>query len=158
VDVIAVSKEAFFGSLSSVWSIAIVVIPLMIVLQLAKDYRLLDYLSRFLKPGTDFLGMSKESGFPLLVGLIFGLSYGAGVIVQSSKEGNLTKKDIALLSIFLASCHAVIEDTLVFVAVGANGFILIAARLAVGIIVTYLMSKRVDKMLATGKLVVNKNG
>jgi hypothetical protein len=124
MDVMAVLKEAFWGSLSSVWTIARIVMPLMIVLQLAKDYRVLDYLSRFLKPATDFLGMSKESGFPLLVGFFFGIAFGAGVIVQSAREGNLTKRDLVLLSVFLASCHAVIEDTLIFVAVGANGFII----------------------------------
>lgn len=140
----AVLKEAFWGSISSVWTIAVIVIPLMIVLQLARDYKLLDFLSHFLKPATDFLGMSKESGFPLLVGLVFGLSYGAGVIVQSSREGNLTKKDTVLLSVFLASCHALIEDTLLFVAVGANGFVLIGFRLTAGIAVTYLVSKRLE--------------
>lgn len=149
MDVMAVLKEAFWGSLSTVWTIAIIVMPLMVVLQVAKDYRVLDYLSRFLKPVTDFLGMSRESGFPLLVGFVFGIAFGAGVIVQSAREGNLSKRDLVLLSIFLASCHAIFEDTLVFVAVGANGFILAGTRLTVAILATWLASKRVDKWVLT---------
>ena len=146
MDVTLVLQEALVGSLSSVWSIAKVVIPLMIVMQVAKDYHWLDHLSRYLKPLTDFLGMSKESGFPLMVGLIFGLAYGAGVIVQSAKEGNLTQKDMVLLTVFLASCHAVFEDVLIFVAIGANGWLILASRIFAGLLVTYTVSKRLDRV------------
>ena len=146
MDVTLVLQEALVGSLSSVWSIAKVVIPLMIVMQVAKDYHWLDPLSRYLKPLTDFLGMSKESGFPLMVGLIFGLAYGAGVIVQSAKEGNLTQKDMVLLTVFLASCHAVFEDVLIFVAIGANGWLILASRIFAGLLVTYTVSKRLDRV------------
>jgi len=145
MDVTSIFKEALWGSLSSVFSIAKVVIPLMIVMQLAKDYHLLDHLSKYLKPLTDFLGMSRNSGFPLMVGLLFGLAYGAGVIVQSAKEGNLTRKDMVLLSVFLATCHAVFEDVLIFAAIGANGWLILVARVAAGLLVTYAVSKRLDK-------------
>ncbi len=145
MDVTAILKEALFGSLSSVLGIAKVVFPLMIVMQVAKDYHLLDHLSKYLKPLTDFLGMSRNSGFPLMVGILFGLAYGAGVIVQSAKEGNLTRKDMVLLSVFLASCHAVFEDVLIFVAIGANGWLILFARIAAGLLVTYAVSKRLDK-------------
>ena len=100
--------------------------------------------------------MSQESAFPLLIGLTFGLSYGAGVIIQSSKEGNLSKKDLVLLIVFLASCHAIFEDTLIFVAVGANGWILFAARLFAAILVTYLISRRADKILDLNELQIKK--
>ncbi|RQD69106.1 MAG: nucleoside recognition protein [Tindallia sp. MSAO_Bac2] len=144
MDVVAVLREGLFGSLSSVFDIAKVVIPLMIAMQIAKDYRVLDYLSKFMKPFTNFLGMSKESGFPLMVGLVFGLAYGAGVIVQSAKDGNLTRRDMVLLSVFLASCHAVFEDVLIFVAIGANGWLILSARILAGILVTYAVSRRLD--------------
>lgn len=146
MDIINIFIEALKGSIGSVINIAVIVIPLMIVMQVAKDYKVLDYISGFLKPITNFFNMSKESAFPLLIGLTFGLSYGAGVIIQSSKEGNLSKKDSVLLIVFLASCHAVFEDTLIFVAVGANGWILFGARLFAAILVTYLISRRADKI------------
>lgn len=152
MDIFAVFTEALTGSIRSVWNIAIVVLPLMIVMQVAKDYRILDFISGFLRPVTDFFGMSKESAFPLLVGLSIGLSYGAGVIIQSSKEGNLSKKDLVLLIVFLASCHAVFEDTLIFVAVGANGIILFGTRLVVAVLLTYIISKRADRILDIKKL------
>ncbi|AOT69128.1 nucleoside recognition domain-containing protein [Geosporobacter ferrireducens] len=138
---VEVLKEAILGSIKSVYSIAKIVIPLMVVMQLAKDYKVLDKIST----GLDFIvkpfRMSKEATFPLLVGLIFGLSYGAGVILQSAKEGNLSKKDTTLIGVFLIACHAVIEDTLIFAAIGANGWLLLGSRTAMAILVTLVISR-----------------
>lgn len=136
-------QEGLIGSLKSVYSIAMIVIPLMIVLQVAKDYHILNKVAEYFKFFTRLFNISKESIFPLLVGIIFGISYGAGVIIQSSKEGNLTKKDLILLVAFLVTCHAVFEDTLLFVVVGANGYTLLGLRLIMAIGVTYFLSKRI---------------
>jgi len=142
---VEIAREAVFGSVSTIFKIAIIVIPLMVAMQLLKDYKILDRFADTLRPITDFFGMSKEASFPLLIGLVFGISYGAGAIVQSSREGSLTKRDITLVVLFLVNCHAVIEDTLVFVAVGANGFILLGSRLLAAVILTYVMSKWLDR-------------
>lgn len=139
---IDILKEGIMGSFKSIYSIAIIVIPLMIVLQVAKDYKVLDKISKFLEFLTRFFNMSKESTLPLLVGIIFGISYGAGVIIQSSKEDNLSQKDMFLISVFLVACHAIVEDTLVFVAVGANGYILLTLRVVAAAVITYILSKR----------------
>lgn len=137
-------KEGVLGSLKSVYSIAIIVIPLMIVLQVAKDYKALNKIAEYFQFFIKLFKISKEAIFPLLVGIIFGISYGAGVIIQSSKEGDLTKKDLVLLATFLVTCHAVIEDTLLFVAIGANGYIILGIRMMMAIGITYLLSKRIN--------------
>ncbi len=136
-----VFMEAATGSLTSVWSIAIIVFPLMIALEVARDLDILKYFSRACKPITRLLGITDHSALPLAVGLVFGLSYGAGVIIQEAESGLLDKKSLILLSIFLATCHAVIEDTLLFVAVGANGWFLLTVRLIVAFILTVVLSK-----------------
>lgn len=132
--------DALAGGLSQSWLIARIVIPLMILLQLGRDLKLLDGLARLMSPLTRFFGMSGKSAFPLLVGLVFGLSYGAGVIFDSAREDGLTRLDLLLLVIFLVGCHAVIEDTLVFVAVGADGRLLLASRIGVALAVTWIIS------------------
>ncbi len=134
--------EGIVGSLSSIYSIAKIVIPLMVILQIAKDYNILDKISKSFEFVAKFFNMSRESSLPLLVGIIFGLSYGAGVIIQAAKEGNLSKKDTFLISAFLVICHAIIEDTLIFVAVGANGYILLGLRTFAAAVITYILSKR----------------
>ncbi|MDR5658357.1 nucleoside recognition protein [Serpentinicella sp. ANB-PHB4] len=138
VDVI---MEGIIGSAKSVYSIAIIVIPIMITLEIMKDYKILDKISNVFSFITKLFNISNQAIFPLLVGFIFGLSYGAGVIIQSTKEGNIPPKDLFLISIFLIICHAVVEDTLIFVAVGANLYLLIGIRLIAAIIFTYTLSR-----------------
>lgn len=142
-------KEAVNGSINSILTIAKIIIPLMIFMEILKDIKFLDKLSDLLKPVARFLGLSKNSIFPLLIGLIFGLAYGAGVIIKSAKEGELHKKDLYLLMIFLVSCHSVFEDTLLFVAIGANGWLLLSFRLITAIILTIAVAKVFDKLFKT---------
>jgi len=141
---IDILKEGLFGSFNTIYSIAKIVIPLMVVLQIAKDYKVLDKISKSFEFIAEFFNMSKESTLPLLVGIIFGISYGAGVIIQTAKEGDLSEKDTFLISTFLIICHALIEDTLLFVVVGANGYWLIGIRTVAAIIVTFMLSKRFE--------------
>ena len=63
---------------------------------------------------------------------------------DKSSKGNLDKKSLILVSIFLACCHAVFEDTLLFVAIGANGWMLLTIRVLTAFILTAVISKRIE--------------
>ncbi|MFA5576859.1 MAG: nucleoside recognition domain-containing protein [Tissierellaceae bacterium] len=139
-------KESVLGSLSSVLTMAKIIIPLMMVMEVLKDSNILDRLSHKISPIARFLNISNNAVFPLIIGLIFGLSYGAGVIIESAEENDLSKRDLYTLMIFLVACHAVIEDTLLFVVVGASLWFLLGIRLIVAIIISYLASKVLNKM------------
>jgi len=141
---IEILKEATIGCFNSVYSIAIIVVPIMIVLQILKDYEILDKITRPFEFMADLFNISKESIFPLLVGIIFGISYGAGVIIQSTKEGNVPERDLFLMTVFLATCHAIFEDTLIFVAIGANGWLLLGSRVVLAFALTYILSKKIS--------------
>lgn len=138
-------QEAVFGSLKSVGIMALIVIPLMIFLQIARDYEILSKLSHMFRFTTKFLGISRPSVFPLLVGVFFGISFGAGVIIDSHKEGNISKRDGMLLILFFSACHGMIEDTLIFAVIGANPFLIVPMRVIVAVILTYYFSKYLDR-------------
>lgn len=140
-------KESTIGSLNSIWSMAKVIVPLMIIIEFLKNFKVLDKISELLKPIANFFGISDEAIFPLVIGLILGLSYGAGIIIDSAKEDNLPKKDLYILIIFLIACHSIFEDTLVFVTVGANGVFLLTMRIGVAIIISFIASKIFDKLI-----------
>ncbi len=125
---------AFIGIIQ----IVVIVIPVMIMIQILKDIDVLPFLAKLLSPMTRILGVSDKTGVTLLAGILFGIAYGAGVIIQTAKEENLSKKDLYLVSIFLVSCHAVIEDTLIFVPLGINVIPLLLIRIALAFIVTII--------------------
>ncbi len=137
--------ETFSGGFRSIWTIAKIVIPLMIILQLARDFKVMDVLAKKVEPMTRLVGMSGKTAFPLFVGLIFGLSFGAGAIIESSREGDLDNKDLILLVVFLIACHGVLEDTLILVAIGANGWILLGTRLILALVLTWFLSLRLNR-------------
>lgn len=141
MNILTVILEALWGSITSVLQIAAIVIPLMIFIEILKDINILDRLVKLFAPFTNFLGFSKSAALPLLAGLIFGISYGAGLILDASRQGNLSKKDLLLLSLFLVICHSVFEDTFIFVAVGANALIILLGRFLFAVLVTIMANK-----------------
>ncbi len=133
--------EASMGSARTIFDIAIIVFPLMIAIEFVRDLKLLDHMTSIFRPMTRLLGIPDRAALPLGVGLVFGLAYGAGVIIDSAKEGDLDAQSLLIISLFLAACHAVIEDTLLFVAIGVNGFFLLGMRLTAAFLLTFILSK-----------------
>lgn len=74
-------------------------------------------------------------------GLTFGLAFGAGVILEQVREQEFTKREVTLMILFLCACHAVIEDTLIFIPLGINVLPLLVIRLLVAVVLTLLISR-----------------
>lgn len=131
-----------------IFQLALIVIPLMVVVQWAKDRNWLVWFSKAMSPFTKMLGMKENTSTTLAAGLVFGLAYGAGVMMQAVKEDGVKKKDLYLAFIFLVACHAVIEDTLLFIPLGIPILPLFLIRLVTAIILTMLVAyvwNRVEK-------------
>ncbi|HHY04145.1 MAG TPA: nucleoside recognition protein [Thermoanaerobacterales bacterium] len=134
-------KEALLGSFSSIKNIIMIVIPIMIAMEILKDSGIFEKIADLFSPLVKIFGMKKESGFPLVIGILIGISYGAGVIFETAKQENLPERDLYLLTYFLVACHAIIEDTAIFTAIGANGALLLITRLFVASLFTFLASR-----------------
>lgn len=129
------------GSLLSIFNMAKIIIPLMIFIEIAKKYKILDKIGNLFKPLTNLFNMNEKSGLLLVIGLVFGLAYGAGAIIQHTEEEQIPKKDLILIMSFLSLCHAVPEDTLLFVEIGAKWYYLLGTRIFAAIIFTFFLSR-----------------
>ncbi|MCT4593333.1 MAG: nucleoside recognition protein [Anaeromicrobium sp.] len=134
-------QNDLMGLVRSLIKMTCIIVPIMVILQLLKDYKILDKMAKKLSFISRFFNISENSIFPLLVGFFIGISYGAGVIIESAESGNMSKKDTFLVVVFLITCHAVVEDSGLFIALGANGWILVSIRVIVAIILTYIISR-----------------
>lgn len=123
-----------------VLQLALIVIPLMVVIQLMKDLGWLQIFSKWMAPITRALGMKENTSMTLVAGLTIGLAYGAGVMIQAVKEDGVSKRDLTLAFIFLVACHAVVEDTLIFVPLGIPVLPLLLIRLVTAILLTVIVS------------------
>jgi len=126
----------------SIIKLSMVIIPLMIIMQIMKDNLWLDRLTTILQPIGKRMGIRKAGLFPLLVGILFGISYGSGVILQSVESEEMNDKDKVLVAVFLVLCHAIVEDTMIFAAVGANGVILVMTRILFAFFITCATSRQ----------------
>lgn len=131
-----------------IFQLAIIVIPLMVVIQILKELKWLDVFSRWMTPITKALGMKENTSTTLASGILFGLAFGAGVMIQAVKEDNVSKKDLTLAFIFLVACHAVVEDTLIFVPLGIPVLPLLLIRVITATLLTMVIAfiwKRVEQ-------------
>src|SRR5688572_12260053 len=111
--------------------IALVSIPIVLALELARQHGLLARLRRPLAPAVRALGIDERGTEALLAGLFFGLVYGAGVIISRIEAEGLPRAQVDRICIALVLCHAIIEDTLLFAPVGAVLWPVAVLRVAV---------------------------
>jgi hypothetical protein len=145
----AILLDAFLKAGIGILQLALIVIPLMIGIQILKDKKWLDVFSRWMSPVTRALGMKENTSTTLAAGLLFGLAYGAGVMIQAVKEDGVSHKDVTIAFIFLVACHAVVEDTLIFIPLGIPILPLLLIRLGVAIVLTLVVSFIWNRSVAT---------
>lgn len=129
-------QKASFGVLQ----LAMIVIPLMILVQILKDRNYLQAFSAKLAPFTKVIGVQPNASMTLVAGLVVGLAYGAGIMIQAVQEDGVSKKDATLAFIFLVACHAVIEDTLLFVPLGIPVWPLLIIRVITAFVLTIFVA------------------
>lgn len=133
-------REIITGGARIAVLVPAIIIPLMVVLALLTDTRLLDRGVGFVQPVMQRLNLSNRVAFPLLAGLFLGIVFGSGVIISYANDGTLTKRDLILVLVFLGICHSIIEDTLIFAALGANWWVLISCRFVLAALATFAVS------------------
>ncbi len=57
------------------------------------------------------------------------------------REQKFTRRELTLIILFLCACHAIIEDTLIFIPLGINVLPLLLIRLLAAILLTLLIAR-----------------
>jgi len=127
-------EALIYGSISSAISLSIKIILLITILIFIMD---------FIKTRKFIIKSQKNvsKGFSLTVGVFLGITYGAGILIDEVKSGRISRKDVFYIGTFLMICHAIIEDTLLFVIFGADFTMVILIRTIAAIIFSYILLK-----------------
>lgn len=125
--------------------IAAIVLPLMIGYEIAKAYGVFARPWKGVGPVLAKLGLGPGALVPLLAGIFLGLLYGAGILLSMSKEENLSFRERMALAVFLVTCHAVIEDTAIFMLLGGSAFWMLGPRLLLAVVLTVWLARRAAK-------------
>lgn len=132
---------AIKGALYLSGKISIIIILLTIAYEIYEHSGLYKKTKQILDKPLNGIGISGNASLTMIVGLILGIVYGASILIKDASEGSMNHKDIILSVVFLSICHAVIEDTLIFVAVGANGFIVLGSRVILALAIAKVLNK-----------------
>lgn len=151
-----IGKEIVLGGGKTALMLLAILIPLMVLLELLRDSGLLERMAVLIRPVMRIFKLPQEGAYPLLAGVFIGISYGSGVILAFSREGNLNTRDMTLIAVFLSLCHGMIEDPLLFVPFGADWRVVILTRAVAGVLSMIIASRllkpsaNTDPELASG--------
>lgn len=107
-----------------------IIYALMVVQQLIEAYSLLVPLSEFFAPMMRLFGLPRRSAYMWLVGNILGISYGSAVMVELEQRKIVSREDANDVNYHLIMNHSLLEDTIVFTAIGISALLLVSVRLA----------------------------
>ena len=137
-----------FGEFAAAWAASIgvlavkmfaILLPLMVLLELMKTTGWIAALVRLIGPLLRLLGLKRQVGVLWLTGAVFGLSYGAAVIVEEARNGSFSDRDLEELQASIGINHAMIEDPLLFMAIGVSPLWLWPPRLAAALAAVYML-------------------
>ena len=128
------------GTLGLIFQIFCIIMPLMVMLELAKIYNIIPVVTRIFSPLLAIMGLNRSCGMLWLTASFFGLAYGAAVIVEETRTTEYDKSELTKLHLSVGINHAMIEDPALFIPLGLPVFWLWIPRLVAAILAVYLFS------------------
>ena len=116
----------------------VILLPLMVLLEMLKVTGGISVLVKLIAPLLRLLGLNGKAGAMWLTGAVFGLSYGAAVIMEEARSGRFSGQDLEELQVSVGINHAMIEDPLLFLALGISPLWVWLPRLAAAVAAVYM--------------------
>ncbi len=132
---------ALFGAAKLALKLLLIVVPLVTLFEVLRYFPVFRRIGAAVDPLMRGMGLSREAAVPLFTGIFLGIAYGAGIIIRVAQEKRLPRRELFLMGLFLATCHAVVEDTLVFVVIGGNGWLMLGIRVVLAVALTGLLAR-----------------
>ena len=117
-----------------------IIMFILTMLEILKASGWINQIVTILSPLLKAMGLSRRVGILWMTAVIFGLAYGGAVIVEETKNEELTKEELEELHLSIGINHAMIEDPSLFLPLGISPFWLWVPRLVVAIIAVRLLT------------------
>ena len=119
--------------------IFIIVAALITILEILKVIGIESFLKKILAPPLKFFGISESAMNIIIVGMTIGLQFGGGILIKEVNSGKIDKQSVFLSILMINLVHAVIEDTLLMLAVGGHFSGVIFARIIFSLLISLVM-------------------
>ncbi len=124
-----------WGECLNLVQIFIIICLVMMFNKLINVLRISDVAGFLLSPVLRLLGISKQATNIVIVGLVLGILYGSGIIIQAAREGKISHSDAFSTMSLMSIAHALIEDTILLSLIGGSLWGLLGVRLVLAVLV-----------------------
>lgn len=125
------------STLRLVFKIVVLVLSIMIGQRLLEEFHIIDALSTLMAPLMRLFGLSEKTSVLWIVINVVGYAYGAAIIMERVKDGKMKPQEADLFNHHAALCHSLLEDTILFMAIGVPLFWITVPRLLLALVVVW---------------------
>ena len=108
------------NQVSNLGLIILVILSIIVCMRILRAIGVLSLLERMLAPVLPVFGMGREAAPLTVVGMIMGISYGGALIIREASSGKMERAEIFNSMVLMGLCHALVEDTLLMMAIGGR--------------------------------------
>ena len=100
--------------------IFLIVFVLIVLMKVLDRIGVTRMISRALRPVLSSMGIGESATTVTVLGMVLGISYGGGLIIRDVTSGKMPKGDVFFSLALMGMSHAIVEDTLLMMSLGAS--------------------------------------
>ena len=127
------------SSLTLTVTIVLIVTALMVLQRVLEEFGWMHRIANILSPLMRLFGLPSGCSLLWLTGNIVGMAYGAAIMIDEVENGRLTRDEANLVNHHLGVSHSLLEDTMLFVAMGISFWWIFLTRLVLAIVAVWTM-------------------
>jgi hypothetical protein len=134
------------SQLRNLATIFIIVLFLLFLLKLLDRLGITKLMNRLLRPLLTSMGIGESAASITIIGLVLGISYGGGLVIKGARSGDIPPRDVFFAVSMMCLAHAMIEDSLLMMSLGASIIGVFFARLLFTWLAISLLVRLVNRL------------
>ena len=143
--------EWLIDTLLYVFVLIFAVVALLLLMDELKALGFIDLLNKLLRPLLSLVGVDRQLAPVATTGVLLGVVYGGALMIDEVRASNYSKRAVFTAMLLVSLMHALIEDTLVVLAIGANVWIVLIGRVPFALVFIFFFLRVPVALSATSK-------
>ena len=127
------------------------VVALLLLMDVLKALGFIELLNKLLRPLLSLVGVDRQLAPVATTGVLLGVVYGGALMMDEVRSNNYSTRAVFTAMLLVSLMHALIEDTLVVLAIGANIWIVLIGRIPFALLFIFLLLRVPSALSATSK-------
>ncbi|QQO11429.1 transporter [Breznakiella homolactica] len=115
-----------------------IVFGIMVLQKILDEFGIMKALGNAMAPLMAVFGLPRKSGYLWIVANLVGLAYGSAILIEQIRAGALSDSEGDLFNHHVGISHSLLEDSLLFMAIGVPFVWLLVPRLLLAVLLVWL--------------------